>query len=41
MIGKMLEWTRRQLCGTGLVSKGYITRCAHTWLPLKSDGSAA
>lgn len=39
-IGKQLQWTRGQFRGQGLVSKGYITRCAHTWLPLKSGGGA-
>jgi hypothetical protein len=38
--GVYLEWTRGQFRGSGLVSKAYIYRVAHTWVPLKSGTSA-
>lgn len=39
--GKYLEWTRGQFRDSGLVSKGYIMRVAHAWVPLKSGNGSA
>jgi hypothetical protein len=41
IVGNMLEWTRGQFRGSGLVTKGYITKVAHKFTPLMSGESAA
>jgi hypothetical protein len=38
--GKTLEWTRGQFRGSGMTYSGYVTRVAHTWVPLKSGNGA-
>ena len=40
-IGRYIEWTRGQFYGSGLVSKGYIQRVQHEFVPLKHGDSGA